>query len=116
MNHEEEAWSLIEDLDLGDISLLAVGQLFRGGITISCPYYFPFRSGKIEVEFACKNDWNKNLAAFDALLATTDHSQSSGLARVVRFESHEDFASFMNRLSMLLLAGYHAFRAGYQGR
>jgi hypothetical protein len=105
------ARSLMIELGIGHLEIGSVARLYRNTVTIGRPHY-PDRpaAGEIEVEVGTKNDWDHCMDVLDALLSPFPHECSSGLARVARFASVQDFMTFSRHLSLALLAGHYAER------
>ncbi len=109
--HEVEA--LMSELGISNLPIESVAQVYENGISISKPCCAT-DSTEIEVEISIKNDRNHCVDVLDAIVAPFKHKNSCGLARVARFSSRDDFLAFSQRISLVLLAGFLAVRAGVE--
>src|SRR5262249_54419975 len=100
---------LMVELGIGYLDIESVARLYRNTVTIGRPEH-PGRPAaeEIQVEVSTKNDWDHCMDVIDALLSPFPHASSSGLSRVARFATVEDFMTFSRHLSLALLAGYYA--------
>jgi len=100
---------------LTDESRNGLAKLFRNKLQIGEPHWSDIRPGHlsdaddfIALEIGFQNDGESCLKIFDQVMRDFKFSRPCGLARMFKFPDEDEYLRFMNRISDLLLVGWHA--------
>lgn len=109
-SHLDQCYEILEELGLSYFPVIAVAQIYETGFEINRGYRH-HASTEMLIEISFPNDWNQSLELLDHVLSNFSCSRPHIGSRLVTLTGDEEYMALSQKLSKVLLAGFHASKS-----